>query len=58
VGDISAAAPVMNGAGQVVAAVNVAVPFPRWSVTKAQRQLVPIIKDVAKEVSESLVSNK
>jgi IclR family transcriptional regulator, pca regulon regulatory protein len=58
VGDISAAAPVMNGAGQVVAAVNVAVPFPRWSVTKAQRQLVPIIKDVAKEVSESLESNK
>jgi IclR family transcriptional regulator, pca regulon regulatory protein len=56
VGDISVAAPVMNGAGQVVAAVNVAVPYPRWSVAKAQRQLVPVIKDVAKEVSAALVS--
>jgi IclR family transcriptional regulator, pca regulon regulatory protein len=54
-GDISIAAPVTNGAGQVVAAVNVAVPFPRWSVSKAQRQLVPVIKDVAREVSMALV---
>jgi len=58
VGDISVAAPVVNGAGEVVAAVNVAVPFPRWSVVKAQRQLVPIIKDVAKEVSAALVSTR
>lgn len=56
VGDISVAAPVMKGEGQVVAAVNVAVPFPRWSVAKAQRQLVPLIRDVAKDLSAALVS--
>jgi IclR family pca regulon transcriptional regulator len=57
IGDISVAAPVMNGAGQVVAAVNIAVPFPRWSVAKAQRQLAPIVRTVAKDVSDALVSN-
>jgi IclR family transcriptional regulator, pca regulon regulatory protein len=54
IGDISIAAPVMNRGGEVVAAVNVAVPYPRWSVAKAQRQLVPVIKEIAREVSASL----
>jgi PcaR/PcaU/PobR family beta-ketoadipate pathway transcriptional regulator len=58
VGDISIAAPVLNGAGDAVAAVNVAVPFPRWSVAKAQRQLVPIVKGVAEELSAALVSGR
>ncbi|MBN9043399.1 MAG: hypothetical protein BGP05_10805 [Rhizobiales bacterium 62-47] len=58
IGDISVAAPVMNGAGQVVGAINIAVPFPRWSVTRAQRLLVPVVKNVAKEVSEALVSDR
>lgn len=56
VGDISIAAPVFNGKGDAIAAVNVAVPFPRWSVAKAQRQLVPIIKEVAEELSAGLAS--
>jgi IclR family pca regulon transcriptional regulator len=55
-GDISIAAPVVNSSGDVVAAVNVAVPYPRWSIAKAQRQLVPVIKDVAEGVSAALRS--
>jgi IclR family transcriptional regulator, pca regulon regulatory protein len=58
VGDISIAAPVLNEAGGAVAAVNVAVPFPRWSVAKAQRQLVPIVKGVAEELSAALASGR
>ena len=54
VGDISMAAAVFDDEGQVAAAVNIAVPFPRWSVAKARRQLVPVVKEVAKAVSTAL----
>jgi DNA-binding IclR family transcriptional regulator len=54
IGDISVAAPIFDDQGQVAAAVNVAVPFPRWSVAKARRQLTPIVKEVGKAVSKAL----
>jgi DNA-binding IclR family transcriptional regulator len=54
IGDISVAAPIVDDQGHVTAAVNVAVPFPRWSVAKAKRQLIPIVKDVGKAVSKAL----
>jgi PcaR/PcaU/PobR family beta-ketoadipate pathway transcriptional regulator len=54
VGDISIAAPIFDEQGQVAAAVNVAVPFPRWSIPKAKRLLMPIVKEVGKSVSRAL----
>lgn len=54
VGDISVAAPIFDDQGSVTAAVNVAVPFPRWSVAKAKRQLIPVVKEVGKAVSKAL----
>jgi IclR family pca regulon transcriptional regulator len=54
VGDISIAAPIFDEQGQVAAAVNVAVPFPRWSIAKAKRQLIPVVKEVGKSVSAAL----
>jgi PcaR/PcaU/PobR family beta-ketoadipate pathway transcriptional regulator len=54
VGDISIAAPIFDEQGQAAAAVNVAVPFPRWSIAKAKRQLIPIVKDVGNAVSRAL----
>ena len=40
--------------GDVAAAVNIAVPFPRWSVARAKRRLTPIVRDVGKAVSKAL----
>jgi IclR family pca regulon transcriptional regulator len=54
VGDISVAAPVFDDQRQVAAAVNIAVPFPRWTVAEAKRQLTPIVKDVGRSVSKAL----
>ena len=54
IGDISVAAPIFDEQAQVAAAVNVAVPFPRWSVVKAKRQLTPVVKEVARAVSKAL----
>ena len=54
IGDISAAAPVFNEDGGVVAAVNIAVPYPRWSLVAVQRKIIPVVKRVAAEVSGAL----
>lgn len=54
VGDISVAAPIFDEKGDVAAAVNIAVPFPRWSVARAKRRLTPIVRDVGKAVSKAL----
>lgn len=54
VGDISVAAPVFDDEGQAVAAVNIAVPTPRWSIPRVQRKLTPVVKEVASELSATL----
>jgi IclR family pca regulon transcriptional regulator len=54
VGDISVAAPVFDRERRIAAAVNIAVPFPRWSVARAQRTLAPIVRQVGQEVSAAL----
>jgi PcaR/PcaU/PobR family beta-ketoadipate pathway transcriptional regulator len=54
VGDISIAAPVFDEAGAVIAAVNVAVPTPRWSMARARRKLAAEVKDVARRISDAL----
>jgi IclR family transcriptional regulator, pca regulon regulatory protein len=54
VGDISTAAPVFDHTGQVVAAVNIAVPWPRWSPGQVQQRLTPIVIKTARLVSAAL----
>jgi IclR family pca regulon transcriptional regulator len=54
IGDLSIAAPVFDHTGKVVAAVNIAVPTPRWSVDRAHEQLVPVVTKAAREITEAL----
>ncbi len=54
VGDISIAAPVRDQNGGVVAAVNVAVPYPRWQLDQAKKELTPFVIETANKVSAAL----
>jgi DNA-binding IclR family transcriptional regulator len=54
IGDISTAAPVFDERGEVVAAVNIAVPFPRWSVGSVEARLTPIVIDCARQITAKL----
>lgn len=56
VGDISVAAPVFDNSGAVVAAVNIAVAYPRWSVDEAKSQLTPLVVETAAQVTQALAS--
>lgn len=52
-GDISTAAPVFDGAGEVVGAVNIAVPTSRWSLEDVRRRLSPLIRTTAASISSA-----
>jgi DNA-binding IclR family transcriptional regulator len=52
-GDISTAAPVFDGAGEVVGAVNIAVPTSRWSLEDVRRRLSPLISKTAASISSA-----
>ncbi len=54
VGDISVAAPIFNFAGRVIGAVNIAVPTPRWTVQKVQKQLMPVAVRTARDISAAM----
>lgn len=54
VGDLSAAAPVLNHHGEVVAAVNIAVPTPRWTIEQLEQKLAPVVVETARAISKSL----
>lgn len=49
--DISIAAPLFDEYGHVVAAVNIAVPFPRWELEAARSELAPKVLETAKVIS-------
>jgi PcaR/PcaU/PobR family beta-ketoadipate pathway transcriptional regulator len=51
VGDISVAAPVFDFSGRPVAAVNIAVPAARWSVTACLARLAPEVVATARAIS-------
>lgn len=51
VGDISVSAPVFNEIDSVAAAVNIAVPWPRWSVERVEAELAPIVVGAARSIS-------
>ncbi|WP_137389982.1 IclR family transcriptional regulator [Rhodoligotrophos defluvii] len=53
-GDISVAAPVRDHHGQVVAAVNVALATPRWSMDQARQAFAPIVMETARAISKVL----
>lgn len=51
IGDISVAAPVLDERSVPIAAVNIAVPSPRWSVDEVTAKLIPLVKNTAKQIS-------
>jgi IclR family pca regulon transcriptional regulator len=53
VGDISVAAAITDHAGHPVAAINVAVPTTRWTVQRAEEQLVPHVQLAATSISQA-----
>ncbi|APH71889.1 hypothetical protein BSQ44_11310 [Aquibium oceanicum] len=54
IGDISVSAPVFGEDGAVVAAINIAVPWPRWSVERVEAELAPVVVGAAQAVSKAL----
>jgi IclR family pca regulon transcriptional regulator len=53
VGDISVAAAITDHQGRPVAAINIAVPTTRWTVEKAEEQLVPHVLLAATSISQA-----
>ncbi|MFK0095768.1 IclR family transcriptional regulator [Pseudomonas sp. NPDC090592] len=53
VGDISVASAVVNAKGYPLGAVNVAVPFSRWSLDDALRDLAPKVINAARSISSA-----
>lgn len=51
VGDISVASPVLDERSVPIAAVNIAVPSPRWSIEDVRKKLTPLVKQTAERVS-------
>ncbi len=56
VGDISVAAPLLGPAGRPLAAVNIAVPSPRWRLEEVLAQLVPALLKTAAVIGRDLRS--
>lgn len=54
IGDLSIAAPLLDAHGQPVAAVNIAVPTPRWQLADALARLVPPLLKTAGAISKEL----
>jgi IclR family transcriptional regulator, pca regulon regulatory protein len=54
VGDVSVAAPLTAADGRPLAAVNIAVPSPRWKLDDVRRTLVPLLLDSAREIESVL----
>ena len=53
VGDISVAAAITDHDGHPVGAINIAVPTTRWTVERAQEQLVPHVQLAATSISQA-----
>ena len=52
-GDISVAAAVVNADGYPLGAVNVSVPFSRWNLEDARRQLAPKVINTARAIASA-----
>lgn len=53
-GDISVAAPLLDSEGHPVAALNIAVPTPRWRLEDVLEQLVPQLLRTAASINRDL----
>jgi DNA-binding IclR family transcriptional regulator len=51
-GDINVAAAIVDGAGEPVAALNISVPKPRWSLERARADLGPLVIRAARAISK------
>lgn len=49
-GDVNVAATVLDDAGEPVAAVNISVPKPRWSLERAREELGPLVIRAARAI--------
>ncbi|WP_454689021.1 IclR family transcriptional regulator [Achromobacter aloeverae] len=58
IGDISLAAPVFDRDGEVKAAINIAVPSPRWSIARAKKELAPMLLQCARRISNDLAGRR
>lgn len=54
IGDVSVSAPLVDRGGNVVGAINIAVPSPRWSATDVRRELAPRVVATATEIGAEL----
>jgi IclR family pca regulon transcriptional regulator len=55
-GDISVAAPLLDGDGRPVGAVNIAVPWPRWQREEVIERLVPPLLKTAAAIQKTALS--
>lgn len=51
-GDINVAAAIFNSAKQPIAAVNISVPKPRWSLERAKDELAPLVLRAARAIGQ------
>ena len=56
IGDLSAAAPVLNAQGQAIAAVNVAVPTSRWTIERLETEIVGLLIQTARAITNSFAT--
>ncbi|MGE0315258.1 MAG: IclR family transcriptional regulator [Lautropia sp.] len=54
VGDVSIAAAIVDGAGRVAGAINIAAPSPRWTIVSLQRRFSGELMWTATEVSKAI----
>jgi len=52
-GDVNVAAPVFNEDSQPIAAINISVPKPRWSLERARQNLGPLVIRAARAISKN-----
>ena len=52
-GELSIAAPIFNAQMQPIGALNVSVPNSRWTVERAEQELLPLVLDTARAVSQA-----
>ncbi|WP_232467760.1 IclR family transcriptional regulator [Bordetella genomosp. 9] len=51
-GDVNVAATVLDAQGEPVAAVNISVPKPRWSLARARQELGPLVIRAARAIGQ------
>ena len=53
IGDLAVAAAIVNGQGEPLAAINIAVPFSRWTLASVIEKLAPQVVNTARAISNA-----